>query len=773
LIKQQKYFFMKKTLIQTSLLLTLSILISFFFIKKTHLKENSDKKLSKDKLIPNDWFYQQRSYPNGINKAVQKEAVKQVKAMKKAASLKRRVNDWEFAGPTNIGGRITDIEMPKDDVNTIYAAAASGGIFKSIDLGNSWQAIFDEAVSLSIGDMALAPSDNSIIYVGTGEANAGGGSLAYDGYGVYKSGDAGNKWQHIGLEDAGSIGRIAVDPQNSDRVFIAAMGDLFGNDADRGVYRTEDSGANWEQVLFVSDSTGAIDLVIHPDNPDFILAAMWERIRRPNYRKYEGHSSGIYKSTDGGDTWTKLTTSLPNGLLGRIGLAIAPSNPNKVYTVIADQYGLEGIYSSDNFGNSWSTVNQTDINTVSYMWWFGKIFVDPNDENTLFTTSLEMYKSTTGGNSWTNINRFMHVDQHALVIHPLNSKLLVAGNDGGVYVSKNGGLSWDFKNTLPITQFYTCEIDYLQPKSLYGGSQDNGISRTITGNLNDWEFLSGGDGFGIQVDPTQNNIIYIENQYGNLGCSYDSGYSFNLITPSISITNWNTPYIIHPGNTETLLYGANTVYRTDDRGNSWSTISPDLANGPYEGNIPFGTITSIDVSTVNYNIIYAGTDDGNVWISKNDGANWDKISGTLPNRWVTKVLADPYNESSAYVTFSGYRYLEKISHIFKTNDFGVTWLDLSNDLPEVPVNDLVVNLVNEGHLYVSTDFGVFTSYNDGANWEILGESLPNVPVTDIDYNIEEGFLLAATYGRSMYKIDIEEVLSEKKTPLVGSFSCEE
>ena len=683
----------------------------------------------------------------------------------------RSSEDWEFAGPTNIGGRISDLEMPADDINTIYAGAASGGIFKSTDQGDSWVPIFEEAASLSIGDIALAPGNNDIIYVGTGESNAGGGSLAYDGFGVYRSDDAGGSWQHVGLEDAGSIGRVVVDPQNEDRVFVAAMGDLFGNDADRGVYRTLDGGTNWEQVLYVSDSTGAIDLVMHPDDPDVLLAGMWERIRRPAYRQYEGLTTGIYKSTDGGDSWTEITQGLPGGLIGRIGLAFAPSNPDKVYAVIANLNGLEGVYVSDDFGDNWSQLSGAGLGTVPFMWWFGRIIVDPNDEDVLFTTSLDMYKSTNGGNSWFNISEDeTHVDQHALVAHPLNSNLVVSGNDGGVYVSQNGGNTWDFKNTLPITQFYTCEIDFQQPERLYGGTQDNGTNRTLTGNLDDWAFFLWGDGFVVQVDPDNSNRLYAEYQYGNLFRSDNNGNNLTNITPNTPIANWNTPYVLYPGNADKLLYGSNRIYRSNNAGGFWQIISPDLTKGPHAGNLSYGTVTTMDISTLNDEIIYAGTDDGNVWVSQDDGDNWELISDDLPNRWVTKVHADPHDEASAYVTFSGYRYYESLSHVFKTSDYGVTWENLADGLPEVPINDIAVDPLYQGFLYIATDFGVFASYDDGFSWELLGLSLPNVPVIDLDLHPEEGFLLAATYGRSMYKINIRDPLAIEQAKLEhGSF----
>lgn len=748
----------KKTILHLSFLAICTA--SLFTNCKQSINETAENETAESKLLPSDYFFQQRAYPkNRIDiKAAQAALAYREKAGKIAT---KRNNTWTFAGPTNIGGRVTDIEMFLDDLNTIFVGTASGGIFKSTDQGENWLPIFDDAASLSIGDMAIAT--DKTIYVGTGEANAGGGSLAYDGVGMYKSMDEGNTWEWKGLPDVGSIGKVVVNPNNADEVYVAAMGYLFENNSERGIYRSKDGGDNWEQVFFVSDITGAIDLAIDPINPSILYAAMWERIRRPNNRQYGGATSGIYKSIDGGDTWVELTNGLPNlpTQKGRIGIAIAPSAPNTIMAIYANQAGsLQGIYKSTNGGENWNQVG--DVGSVSFMWWFGKIVIDPLDANTVFTPALELYRSKTGGNSFFNVSNNMHVDQHALFIHPLNTDFAIAGNDGGVYISENGGSQWTKKNTLPITQFYTCEIDFSEPNQLYGGTQDNATIRTTTGDLNDWSTLFGGDGFRVLVDPQNNQFIYGEWQRGNLLRSTNGGASFQNALAGIVTddrNNWNTPIAMDFNEPTTLYYGTQRVYKSTNRAVSWTPISPDLSNGNQSGNLTFGTLTSIDVSTVDGAIIYAGTDDGNVWNTLDSGVNWTKLSDNLPNRWVTDVATDPINSSTAYAVFSGYRFGENIGHVYKTIDNGDSWEDISGDLPDVPLNAVIINPTNTDQLFVASDIGIFETLDSGFSWQLLGNDLPNVPVTDLDFHLPTNTLIAATYGRGLYRYELLETTS--------------
>jgi len=740
------------------LVLPFILMIAFFATLGIYFYPQTEPTINQE--YPSDWFFMQRAFPVGkVNQQIYREAALSAQNMKKQA---KTTSFWEFAGPTNIGGRITDVEMYPDDLQTIYIGAASGGIFKTENAGINWTPIFDDAISLSIGDMCIAPSDPDILYVGTGEANAGGGSVAYDGVGIYKSLDAGNSWEYIGLEESGNIGRMVVHHNNPDIIYVAAMGTLFADDPNRGIYKTNNGGLSWENVLFVSDSTGAIDIAMHPENPEIIYAAMWERVRRPERRSYGGPTCGIYKTENGGQSWTELTTGLrsPNPNIGRIGLDISKSDPEILYAIYADKIGyFEGVYKSTNNGDSWVQTNDGSLSNCyqSYGWWFGRIKIDPIDPDIAYVIGFDLYKTTTGGNSWSNISSWdVHVDQHELVAHPMNNNFVILGNDGGLYISQNGGNSWNWINNLPITQFYTCEIDNQFPQRLYGGTQDNGTNRTMTGNTDDWENIYGGDGFYVLVDPENNNYVYAEYQYGNFARSTNGGNSFSTAMNGISSSdrkNWNTPVVFDPTNPEIIYYGANRLYRSTNRAGNWTPISGDLSNGPGV-NLTYGTITTISVSAINPDIIYAGTDDGNIWVSENFGSDWEIISNDLPERWITRVTADPIEENTVYVTLSGYRWNEYLPHVFRSENKGQTWVDISANLPEVPVNDLIIDPDNNEKLYVATDVGVFASYDHGGYWILMGNNLPNVPVCDMDLHNETRKLVAATYGRSMYSYDL-------------------
>lgn len=722
---------------------------------------------------PNDWAFLQRAFPyNEINHEAYREALQQAQKMKQDYARQDHRANWDFAGPLNIGGRITAVALHPTDQQTFYIGAASGGIFKTEDGGFSFTSIFDEQPSLSIGDIVLAPSNPQIVYVGTGEANPGGGSVAYDGLGIFRSDDGGNTWTDLGLHQSGSIGKMAVHPADPDICYVAAMGRMFSTNAERGIFKTTNGGQNWEKVLFLNDSTGAVDIAINPENPEVLYASMWERTRRPDRRHYGGESCGIYKTTDGGANWTELTSGLPSGPdVGRIGISLAPSNPDILYSIYADEVGyFAGVFKTSNGGDTWTQTNDGALSNMysSYGWWFGRIRVDPVNPQVAYAIGFDLYKTTNGGNSWSNIGWSVHVDQHDLYAHPLNPNFVVLGNDGGVYTSQNAGNSWTFLQNLPITQFYTVDVDYQNPERLYGGTQDNGTNRTLTGNFDDWTSIYGGDGFYVLVNPQNNQYVYAEYQYGGLGRSTDGGYSFMYATNGISGSdrfNWMSPVVFNPNNPQTLYFGSNKLYKSTNHAANWTAISSDLSNGPGQYNQTYGTISTISVSKINGEVIYAGTDDANVWVTQNGGGNWTKISDELPERWVTRVAADPFDEATAYVTFSGYRYDEYLPHIFRTTDFGQTWEDISGDLPEAPINDVIVDPTLDSALYIATDMGVFVSWNLGQNWGLMGEGLPNVPVCDLTFHDELRTLFAATYGRSMFKINVDQFVGTNEIGL--------
>ncbi len=721
---------------------------------------------------PSDWFHKQRAFPySAIPHEKLYRAVAQTQSMKQKVSLSGGSPSWQFAGPTNVGGRITDVEMSPGSHDTLYAGAASGGVFKSIDRGQTWQPVFDDAPSLSIGDIALDPQHPNTVYVGTGEVNGGGGSVTYGGFGVFKSVDAGESWAHLGLQDTRFVARIAVDPRDSQRVFAATMGTLFSRNPDRGLYRSADGGGTWENVLFLSDSTGCIDVVVHPTSPDTVYAAMWERIREPHRRSYGGVTSGLYRSTDGGDSWSELSSGLPNNsrLVGRIGLAISPSHPNVLYAIYADNVGpLLGVYKTVDGGDSWQRIDKPSMAGVfaSFGWWFGNIRVSPVDPEVVYAVGFDVYKTSNGGQTWSNTSLGVHVDHHGLAISVSDPDFVVDGNDGGIYLSNNAGDNWSKVRNLPITQFYTCEIDEQLPQRLYGGTQDNGTNRTQTGRLDDWQHIFGGDGFYVLVDPTDNRFVYAEFQFGNLARSTNGGASFQRARNGISSgerSNWNAPVVFNPQNPKSLYFGTERIYKSSNRAQSWQPISPGLSNGPGENQV-FGTVSTIAVAASDTFFVYAGTDDGNVWATQNGGQSWRKLSGDLPTRWVTRLAVDPADERTVFVTLSGFRLDSYMPHIFMSEDAGEAWLDISGNLPDAPINDVIVDEQMPGTLYIASDVGVFVTHDLGQDWQPVIDGLPNVPVNDIDFHASTRTLVAATYGRSMYRLDVGSATDVRSRP---------
>ena len=718
-------------------------------------EEEEEKMEAEEK--PNDWFYLQRAFPIGDIPIEQRRA-----SLEQAQIMREKVGDkssivWSQAGPTNIPGRITDLAIHPSYPNTIYAGAAAGGVFKSTDNGASWIPVFDITGTPSIGALAIDPTDPQIVYVGTGEANTSGDS--YAGTGIYKSTDGGSSWTHLGLESSYHIGRIVVNPLNPQVVYVAACGKLFGTNPERGVYKSTDGGSSWEQKLFVSDSTACIDVAINPVSPDTVYAAMWERERLAQWRKVGGLTSRIYRSTDGGDSWSQLTSGLPanSTTVGRIGISVSASSPNIVYAIYSNDPGdFMGVYKSTNYGTSWSRVNDGALSGFlgGFGWYFGNIRVDPTEPNRVFVLGVDLYRSTNGGSSWSNVGYSIHVDHHAMFISPLDHNRIYSGCDGGVNLSTNGGTAWSTCTNQPSTQFYAITLDQLNPQRLYGGTQDNGTLRTLSGAPNGWEQIFGGDGFYCIVDFTNSNVIYAEYQYGYLLKSTDLGYSWNYVMDGINYSadrhNWCTPVAMDPMNHNILYYGSNRLYRTTSGGSSWTAVSGDLTNGPGSGNLTYGTITTIEVAPSNHNLVYVGTDDANVWVTTNSGGNWTQINSGLPNRWVTRVTADPYSDSIAYVTLSGYRDDSPLPHIYRTSNRGSSWQSISSNLPEAPINDVLVDSINPSVLYVGSDVGVYISTDAGGSWTPLGTNLPITTVDDLALHQTSRKLVAGTHGRSMF-----------------------
>lgn len=710
--------------------------------------------------FPNEFEWVKRTWPYfNADPAAIRTAADNAHKMRRAAKS-RAFGIWESVGPTNIPGRVSDVAFDPLHPGTLWASAATGGVLKSNDAGTSWTFVFDDAPTLSIGDLAIDPSNPSIVYVGTGEAN--GGHNNKPGAGLFKSTDGGSTWRLSGLEESTSIGRVLIDYSNPTRVWVAAIGSYFAPDPNRGVYRSLNGGSSWDQVLFLNDSTGVVDLAIHPSDPDILYAAAWQRVRRVTGTQLSGIGSGVYKTEDGGETWTRLTEGLDvDSGVGRVGIAICPANPDILYALYNNDITHRGLFRSDNAGATWQELDPSgelklSVDAVPFTWYFGQVRVDPEDCDRVFVLDVPIATSEDGGISWT-FQSGTHVDHHAMAFNPHDPNIVLDGNDGGIAISDSRGELWTRVLNMPTTQFYEIGLDPSNPERFFGGTQDNG---TLRRDGNDrWVRILGGDGFYVIVDPENPNIVYAESQWGRLVKVVNGSPIFALSGINRNEkTNWSTPVVMDPNNNQVLYYGAERLYRTVDAAVSWGPISPNLARG---GSQLLGTISTIAVSPVDSNIVWVGTDDGYVWVTNDYGNTWARVSDGLPLRWVTRVIADPLERDVAYITYSGLRWRDPETYVYRTRDLGVTWSDITSNLPEAPVNAFAVDPVDTDVLYLGSDVGAFVSLNGGLDWQVLGTGIPIVPVYDMKVyqNDSLHFLVAGTHGRSMYRLDLKETVT--------------
>ncbi len=689
---------------------------------------------------------------------------------------------WRCIGPANMGGRIDDFAVVESTPHIIYAGTASGGVWKTTNNGVTWEPIFDDQQTSTIGDVTVSPSNPDLVWVGTGEPNNRQSSSW--GNGVYKSTDGGRTWRNMGLMDTHHIGRMLIHPTNPDIVYVAALGHLWGPNKERGLFKTTDGGKTWVNTKFIDENTGFIDVAMDSENPNTLYAAAYQRRRRGWGFSGGGPGSGLYKTTDGGENWILLTDGLPAGDIGRIGIDIYRSNPNIVYAIIESRPG--GVFRSEDKGLSWKKMSPTNPRPMYY----SQIRIDPNNDQRIWVLGARMYVSEDGGKTFnTSYVGRVHGDHHAMWINPDNSNTMVLGSDGGIYFSYDRGKTWDFINTLPLGQFYEIGFDMRKPYYVYGGLQDNGSWGTPSATLyrlgvtnEDWFRIGGGDGFYTQVDHTDYNTIYAESQNGNL-------FRLDLRTgESKSIRprpeddneryrfNWNSPILISPHDSNTIYYGGNKLFKSKDRGETWEasedlTTQQDREKLPLMGVLPdkktlsrhdgiayYGDITTVSESPIHEGLLYAGTDDGNLQISRDGGKTWKNVIGKVPGvskyTYVSRVVASCHEEGTAYATLDGHRNDDFKAYVFMTTDYGESWKDISGNLSV----GSIVNVIREHHrnpnlLFIGTERGAYFSIDRGKSWIKFKGNFPMVPVDDISIHPRENDLIFGTHGRSIWILD--------------------
>lgn len=768
-------------------------------------------------------------------------------------------------GPVVQGGRITDIAVNESAPKKFFIAFASGGVFKTANNGITFHPVFDNQGALTIGDICLSPSDENIIWVGTGENNSSRSS--YAGSGVYRSTDGGFTWEFRGLEHTQHIGRIIVHPSDPDIVWVAAMGNLYTHNPGRGIFKTLDGGKTWQNTLFVNDSVGAIDLVIHPDNPDMLWTSMWERTRKAwNFKGY-GPGSAIYRSTDGGSSWERSMTGIENqAFAGRIGLDICRGKPNVLYAMvdcqletktekkreneellaadllemsseefqaidndkldeflkannfpekysavkvkedvrkgdytprdIADYLGDANnalfdtevigaeIYRSDDFGNTWVKTHDYGLNGVyfTYGYYFGEVRVSPDDPDRIYVFGVPLLRSDDGGKSFIRVDTIgdVHADHHSMWINPYDSDHILLGNDGGLYISYDGGAAWSHINNIPAGQFYTVNYDMEKPYNIYGGLQDNGIlfgsSQSIPNRTEAWAYLFGGDGMFVIPDPRDNSFVYLGYQFGNYYRIDTKTNERRYVTPRTDIGapklrfNWRTPVLMSAHNPDILYIGANKLFRSMNRGEKWTAISGDLTSKLPNGNVPYSTITCIAESSLKFGVLYVGTDDGNLHVTKDGGNTWVPISQNLPARkWVSSIYSSTFEEGTVFVSLTGYRDDDFRTYVYRSDDYGETWEAIHGNVEMEAVNVIIQDLEVPELLFMGTDHSTYASSNGGMHWDLMSP-VPNVASYDMVIHPRDHDLIVGTHGRSIYVLPLAPIRKVYRTVSAGQFT---
>jgi len=739
---------------------------------------------------------------------------------------------WRSIGPASMGGRVDDIEAVESNPSIIYVGYATGGVWKTINMGTTWEPIFDEYPVSSIGDIAIAPTDPNVIWVGTGESNNRQSTTT--GRGIYKSTDGGRTFTLMGLENTGHISRVLVDPKDPNVVYVAAMGHLFGPNPERGLFKTADGGKTWTNTKAIDEHTGFTEVVMDPRDNRVLYAASYQRLRTPFGFNGGGPGSGIWKTTDAGATWTRLEgNGLPSGFLGRIGLAVSRSNPTVVYAQLevgpsgADSgrsrqeaeldATRSGVWRSDDRGKTWRLTGNNNNRPMYY----SQIRLDPTNPDIVYTMGASFYKSIDGGKTFDTVRGMGHGDHHAMWINPRNANHLMLGTDGGFNISWDQGATWDFINTKATGQFYAVAVDMRRPYYVCGGLQDNGswcgpsAARTGGGLANfDWYRIGGGDGFYVQIDPTNSNTVYVESQQGNMRrLDLATGESANIrprgptparqdqaaqagtVVPAPPAGgqyrfNWNTPIRISPHDPRTVYTGANRFFKSTDRGDTW-TASQDLSRqidrrtlpimgvagdqpmaSKHDGQSNYGNITTLAESPNRPDLIWIGTDDGHVQVSQDGGATWANVTANLPgpkaNYLVSRVEPSRFAPETCYVTIDNHRNDDWNPYVFVTRDLGKTWQSLAAGLPAGNVNVIHEDPRNPNLLYLGTEFALYASLDGGRQWKRFMNGLPTVRIDDILVHPRDHDLIVGTHGRSIYIIDDITPLQQMTTTVASA-----
>ncbi len=752
---------MRKLFIPLSIVLPIAAILAFSALKFNWF--NSEKKEG-NPAKPYDYFSQVRSYPDKqMDVKAFEEALYAATAQNKNASA-LTFGNWQLEGPTNIGGRITCMAVSPTNSNVIFIGTPGSGIYKTTNGGSTWTAVFDDKPFLYIGHIAIDPNNPNTIYAGTGDPDVP--FTVFVGDGVYKSTDGGTTWANIGLTNTKIISKIIVSPNNSQEVYVAALGNPIVADNNRGIYKSTNGGSTWSQVLFINNQTGVSDMVMNPITNTEVYATSYTCIRNATVNIRVSNDARVYKTTDAGSNWNILLNGLPNYKVNKYGICMSNQNPNKLYVAVSDSlYGMGGVYVTNDGGANFINMGNNGIsgNYGGFGWYFGEIACATNNDMEVYIAGVELFKSNDGGANWT-INQppwwqyAVHADIHC--INPIAQGVYYLGTDGGCYLTSDDGTNYSDVDEIPNTQFYRVAKNPHNPADFWGGTQDNG---TIYGNasqLNNWIRDFGGDGFQPMFDPSDPNTYYAETQNGGLWATIDGGVNWTNNNGTIDGNdrrNWDMPIVKNNLNANIQYTGTYRVYKNNAGPNdNWTAISNDLTDGLiFEER--FHNISAIDNSEINAQLIYVGTSDANVWVSTNDGGNWTNITGTLPNRYVTSVHASPNNTTNVYVTHTGYKYNSYTPHVHKSINNGSTWVDISGNLPQAGVNDIAIVPGNENMLFVATDIGVYVTMNGGTNWVRVGQNMPVVSVWDIEYDVASQRIYAGTYGKSLLSYDVNQV----------------